>query len=63
MNDVALKAGNKIEIDYISSQKQLDAINLLSQNGDINDPIYLREELRKILKLLANESIDKERAE
>ena len=58
-----MKVGNKLESDFIGTQKKLDAISLLSTTGDPNDPIFLRKELSRSLFLLANESIDKERVE
>ena len=57
-----MEMGNKTEQDFISTQKKLEAITILEQNeGDANNPIFLREELSKILYMLANESIEKER--
>ena len=58
----ALEMGNKAEADFISTQKKHEAISLLVKNeGDSNNPIFLREELSKCLYTLANESIEKER--
>ena len=56
--------GNKTESDFIGTQKKLEAIKLLEINeGDLNNPTFLREELSRTLYMLANESIEKERVQ
>ena len=54
---------NDLELTYKSIEAEFDILEQLERHGDINDPVYLRAELKKNSYILAQERIEKARRE
>ena len=49
---------DKLEATFKAIQAEFDVIERLDKHGDVNDPAFLREELKRSSFLLAHERLD-----